>query len=397
LDKIVFFFFSIFIIFSNGIYGQTTHYFRNLQWMDSHSEIEEAHILDEIIIRFETENVPDNENIFIEIWKQTNNELMDLITALQGTVINNTVNIFWVVEFDETRSDTHYAREIIENGYTIINYVFLIKYNNMNIISKPLAVLNFINIVLIDDVLNVPIGNTMVSITSPDGEVIQAKSDENGIILIRNLRKKGEYFIDKNISRAVIKTNKIEDYNESIVNLYLENQANIANEIYSGIEKYNESNNIYQSENFEFLLLYNYIFNIHLLQAELVNYFMDVQAYINKDDSNIFIEKFEAILNSNSPRLLTDIFNKYSINHDINLFLFVEITKTLINIEHSLQKYIAEFLNSSETDDSAYSSDGILAFLAIQAYRAQMLNFTFSERFNLEKYKNHILKYYETN
>jgi Txe/YoeB family toxin of Txe-Axe toxin-antitoxin module len=191
--------------FCNNIYGQRTNSFvysnlygrdkiLNLQWRNEQSEIKEAHIHDQIIIRFETRNVPDNEKIDIEIWEETDGKLMDLIDTLQGTVKNNVVEIPWkVAECDENNMNTNYAREIKEKGYTFIDFIFKIK--NTNIQSKSLAILSFVNGQAIDDKYGIPIKNHAFIFTYPDNEEIQVFSDENGIIKVRNIRKMGKVYI----------------------------------------------------------------------------------------------------------------------------------------------------------------------------------------------------------
>jgi len=113
--------------------------FFNLQWRNEHSEIKEAHRDDQIIIRFETINLPDDGKIDIEIWEETDGKLINLIDTLQGTIKNNVVEISWKVSYDKKNMDKNSAREIEEKGYTILNYIFKIK--NANIDSKSLSVI----------------------------------------------------------------------------------------------------------------------------------------------------------------------------------------------------------------------------------------------------------------
>jgi len=175
----------------SNIYGQNK--FLNLQWRNEHLEIGESHVNDQIIIRFETINLPDNENIDIEIWEETDGNLMDLIDTLQGTVKNNIVEISWNVKFDEDKTDTNYAREIKEKGYTFIDYIFKIK--NTNIQSKSLAILSYVHIRAVDDKYGITIRNTAFIFTYPDNEEIRVFSDENGIIRVRNIRKRGKVYL----------------------------------------------------------------------------------------------------------------------------------------------------------------------------------------------------------
>ncbi|WP_461248207.1 hypothetical protein [Treponema sp. R6D11] len=177
-------------VYSN-IYGQKR--ILNLQWRNEHSEIEEAHIHDQIIIQFETRNMSDNENIEIEIWEETDGKLTYLIDTLQGTVKNNIVKIFWEVELDKDAMDINYADEIKSIGYTYIDYIFKIK--DTNIQSKPLAIFSFVNIQVIDKLNKKPIRNAAFIFIYPDNERIRVISDENGYILVRNIRKYGKCYL----------------------------------------------------------------------------------------------------------------------------------------------------------------------------------------------------------
>jgi hypothetical protein len=177
----------LFFLFSNG-YGQEMVEFFNLQWRNDYSEIEEAHFHDQIRIRFETINISDGENIAVEIWEETDGILMDLITILQGTVKDNIVEIVWEVEYDKNNMKTNYAREIKEIGYTILDFKFIIKCNNISVHSKLLAILGYIYFQLYDPELDEPIRNANLFIITADNKRIQAESDENGYVLIKNLR-----------------------------------------------------------------------------------------------------------------------------------------------------------------------------------------------------------------
>jgi hypothetical protein len=178
------------VFLSNNIYGQEVF---NLQWRDTDAEIEEAHIGDKIIIKFESRNISDNEFIEIEIWEKTNGKLMDFIQKLQGTVNNGFFEIERIIEFDVNNENTNYGNEIKENGYAIIDYVFIVKYNEINISSPSLAILSWINNLFINGRTGEPMRNRDFVFISPDGEFFVGKTDDEGYGKIRNLRKIGRY------------------------------------------------------------------------------------------------------------------------------------------------------------------------------------------------------------
>jgi hypothetical protein len=180
--------FLSFLSYTNS-YGQGASEFFNLQWRNGYYEIEEAHEHDEIAIRFETRNIPDNEKVDIEIWYTKGGILMDMIDNLDGTIKNNVIEINWVVEFNRNNRDTNYAREIEEIGYAIIDYIFIVKYNNINVYSKPLAILSFVYMQVFDFNDNKPIKYSILTFINSDGEIIKVESDENGYVLIKNIRR----------------------------------------------------------------------------------------------------------------------------------------------------------------------------------------------------------------
>jgi hypothetical protein len=181
------------ILYNSILHGQETFDFFKLQWKDDGVEIQEAHIDDKITIRFETKNVPENEIIDIEVWGKTDNKLMDLIKKLHGTVKNGIVEFEWVIEFDIENKETNYAHEIEENNYVIVDYIFLIKYNNITVSSKLLAILAWIDYQVFDETTGEPMQNRDFLIYGPDGKFIVGKTDDEGNIKVRNLRKIGNY------------------------------------------------------------------------------------------------------------------------------------------------------------------------------------------------------------
>jgi hypothetical protein len=197
MKKRVITFFVIFIL-SNNIScrkeEKKAHEYLNLQWRNSQTEINECSIDDQIIIKFNTKNIPENEIIEVEIWEQTDNKLMDLIIKLQGTVKNDTVEIIWILDVDFNNKNTYYNREIDEKNYTLIDYVFLIRNGDEIVSSHLLAVTRNIDIFVGYESSRKPLRNAEYFLIAPDKEYIYGKTDDGGYARIKNLRKMGNYY-----------------------------------------------------------------------------------------------------------------------------------------------------------------------------------------------------------
>jgi hypothetical protein len=187
----------IFLLFSfvniSGIFGQDAVVFTNLQWLHDNAEITEACIYDEIKISFETQDISDNESLNIEIWENSDNQLTDLIEKVKGTVKNGKVEIIWTVKYDENNKDAKYYHEIQDTGYTILDYIFVVNYKNIKKNSKILEINAWGNRQIVDDKTGEVLRNRDYALLGPDGKWITGKTDNDGRIILRNLRKIGEY------------------------------------------------------------------------------------------------------------------------------------------------------------------------------------------------------------
>jgi hypothetical protein len=191
MDKYIIIVLFVFLNFST--YGQEAYNFLDLQWKIGENEIEEAHIADEVKIKFKTINIPDNEIIDIEIWEKTDCKLMDFITKLQGIVINGIVELNWIIEFDENNESTNYAQEIKEKGYTFIDYVFVIKNNDIVISSGLLSIMDWIKQLVVNKETQKPIRNQRYFIITPDDETIEGYTNDKGYVILERIKKIGKY------------------------------------------------------------------------------------------------------------------------------------------------------------------------------------------------------------
>ena len=181
------------LFFLNNILAQEKFEFHNLQWRDGEIVINEAHLDDQVFITFETRNIPDNEVVDIEIWVKTNGELVDFVSLTQGSVRNGIVNIEWTVELPMNNVNANYVREIEENGYTIVDFAFLIRNNNLIFVSGLLEIYDWFDYEIINDTTGEPIPNSDFLILGPDGKFMPGTTNDEGRAIMRNLRRIGNY------------------------------------------------------------------------------------------------------------------------------------------------------------------------------------------------------------
>jgi hypothetical protein len=187
----------ILLMLNNIAYGQD---FRNLQWKDMTSEITEACIDDIVLISFAAYGMADGQKIEVAIWENTDDELTDLIKELTGTVNNGKVELEWVLEFDMENRETNYYREIEKKGFTILDYVFVIDYEEIKYTSKLLAITTWVNMLITDQNTGEPIRNKdyVLMLLTPDRkdrEYISGTTDDDGRIKLNNIIKIGDWRI----------------------------------------------------------------------------------------------------------------------------------------------------------------------------------------------------------
>jgi hypothetical protein len=169
--------------------------FFNLKWSSGVNEITEVCIGDTIIIEFETLNVPNGMDVNVEIWGINNNDTMDIIRKLSGKVNNGNVSIDWTAEFDLENRDSNYFKEIEKNEYVIIDYFFVIGYENIIKRSELLAIMTSVNRRLINDTTGEPLKHRPYGLFFPDGTWLFGTTDDEGRIIRRDIRRIGYYNI----------------------------------------------------------------------------------------------------------------------------------------------------------------------------------------------------------
>ena len=173
--------------------------FERLQWMNGagsdSSEIAEAHINDGVVIRIEASGLPEGAPVDVEVWGITGNGSMDFMGKAQGTASGGAAEIEWVVELELDSAGANYAREIKDNGYTIVDFVFRANLRGKYFESAPLAILASALIMAVNQNTGEPIRGRNFLLFGPGRESISVASDGEGIVSVRNLREIGRLFI----------------------------------------------------------------------------------------------------------------------------------------------------------------------------------------------------------
>jgi len=187
--------------------------FFGLQWRSgAGEEIREAHIYDSVVIRLETRNLPDGAAVEIEIWEAGSGRMADLVAGAQGTVragaavtrafgrpgfpargtpLRGVVEVEWAVALDQGRPGADVARRIEENGYAIVDYVFVARSGGLSAASAPLAILGWSNFVIMNAGTGEPMPYASFALFGPGGCVVEGTADGEGRAKVMNQRRMG--------------------------------------------------------------------------------------------------------------------------------------------------------------------------------------------------------------
>jgi hypothetical protein len=157
----------------------------NLSWKMENTIISEACVEDTVQITFTTVNISRNDNLTIYIFEENDNANDDFITEIVCLAKeNNSIN--WIVEFDENKNNTS-TNELIENGFTIPEYYFIIKYGKyISEKSNVIKIYGYIDITLINENTKEVLSNRPYRIYFGNRTKHEGISDENGRVIIRN-------------------------------------------------------------------------------------------------------------------------------------------------------------------------------------------------------------------
>jgi hypothetical protein len=157
----------------------------NLLWKTGDAVISEACVKDNVRITFNTVNISKNSSLTICIFEKNDNGIDDFVSEIicpaEG---NNTVS--WIVEFDEN-ADNASTKEIEENGFTVPEYYFIIKYGEYTSgKSNIIKIYGYIDIELVDENTQKALSNRPYRIYFANKTKHEGISDKNGRIIVRN-------------------------------------------------------------------------------------------------------------------------------------------------------------------------------------------------------------------
>jgi hypothetical protein len=173
-------------IYSREILNYAFPDFTRLFWKSSGTIINESIVDDVVTINFDTMNIPGNSKLSISIYEKNTggkDDIVEIIEILSGNIIMQE----WIVEFDEKQC-RQCAIEMQQNGYTIPEYYFIVRYGNyISEISNIITIKGWVRGQFYDEDYNITLRNCRVGLILGDGTEIETVSDDNGYIDVRGV------------------------------------------------------------------------------------------------------------------------------------------------------------------------------------------------------------------
>jgi len=160
--------------------------FSNLAWKIDGNNAETLFVHDKVMISCDTKNIPDDKEVLIEIVepdvKGEDEHIFDVI----GKINEGKLEVEWQVEYRE-KANTKSKKELDEQGYTIPEYHFYVRYYGFRSEASPKVNIkcNIMEIAFNND--NKAIVNTDYIFITPDKKEIISKTDADGYIKQDNI------------------------------------------------------------------------------------------------------------------------------------------------------------------------------------------------------------------
>ena len=168
----------------------------NPQWKNSDGEtINKALVGDEVILCADVTDIDDGKSATIKIVEKDDDGKDDDVAIISGTVKGGKIECKWKVIYTADDDDSNSQKEKEEKGYTLPEYAFIVECDG--IVSEEggqLDVMGWIRTQFKNKRTGEIMANRGYVIYLIDGSRINGKTDENGFVNLKNL-KKGDYFI----------------------------------------------------------------------------------------------------------------------------------------------------------------------------------------------------------
>ena len=168
----------------------------NPQWKNSDGEtINKVLVDDEVLICADTSGIADGTSVKIKIVEKDDDGNDDDVATISGTVKGGKIECKWKVIYTADDDDSNSQKEKEEKGYTLPEYAFIVECDGIvSEESGKLDVMGWIRTQFKNKRTGEIMANRGYVIYLIDGSRINGKTDENGFVNLKNL-KKGDYFI----------------------------------------------------------------------------------------------------------------------------------------------------------------------------------------------------------
>ena len=148
-----------------------------------------------MLICADTSGIADGTSVEINIVEKDDDGNDDDVATISGTVKSGKIECKWKVIYTADEDDSNSQQEMKEKGYTLPEYAFTVEADGVESEeSEQLDVMGWIRTQFKNKRTGEIMANRGYVIYLIDGSRINGKTDENGFVNLKNL-KKGDYFI----------------------------------------------------------------------------------------------------------------------------------------------------------------------------------------------------------
>ena len=168
----------------------------NPHWEDENGKtLTKALVGDEVFLCADVTDIADGATAKINIVEKDDDGNDDFVAELSTSVQEGKIRRKWKVIYTEDTDDTESQKEMEEKGYTLPEYAFTVECDGIvSEESGKLDVMGWIRTQFKNKRTGEIMANRGYVIYLIDGSRINGKTDENGFVNLKNL-KKGDYFI----------------------------------------------------------------------------------------------------------------------------------------------------------------------------------------------------------